>query len=147
MNLIYMWNTEKIICSAVLLPAQHCLPPSPCLPPPSAAQSCGKQLPSCHSDCRLRQEETGLNRCEQLPRAGLPSLRIHCAACSLRARLTASKRPPAGPTRSLQGIIQAQSINPWTIFTWSIMCKNCKKTAMQLIAQCIFIYIYICDTK
>lgn len=54
------------------LPAQHSLPLA-------ARQPCGKQVRSCQSNGRLQQEETGLNRCEQLPTAAQLSLRIHCA--------------------------------------------------------------------
>lgn len=47
--------------------------------PSPEQQPCGKQVRSCQSNGRLQQEETGLNRCEQLPTAALRSLRIHCA--------------------------------------------------------------------
>lgn len=53
--------------------------------PSQQQQSCGKQVRSCQSNGRLQQEETGRNRCEQLPTAALLSLRIHCATSAAGA--------------------------------------------------------------
>lgn len=50
-----------------------CACASSALPPPLQQQQplCGKQVRSCQSNGRLQQEETGLNRCEQLHTAEL----------------------------------------------------------------------------
>lgn len=64
---------------------RFCQLSTPSLPPSKQQQQpCGKQVQSCHSNGRLQQEETGLNRSEQLPTATQPSLRIHCATPQYR---------------------------------------------------------------
>lgn len=65
---------------------------SSALPPPSSSRVVNK-CGAVSQSSRLQQEETGLNRCEQLPTAALLSLRIHCA--TPQSLLQACSWPPA----------------------------------------------------
>lgn len=66
--------------------------------PSPEQQPCGKQVRSCQSNGRLQQEETGLNRCEQLPSAA-----PLCAHYAFTVRRDTPQPPHrAGPGHRLQ---------------------------------------------
>lgn len=75
-------------------------------------QPCGKQVRSCQSNGRLQQEETGLNRCEQLP----------TAAQLYSALITHSLSDAAVSyyyTHHMQQTSDCSFLHPYTIFTTS----------------------------